>query len=157
MNRVLFVCSGNTCRSPLAEGLLRVAARRRGLTVRAASAGTFAHPGEPASLLAARVARERSVDLSGHRARRLEPEQIAAADIVVGMTEAHLDAVRYLDPANRTAVLATAWLPGNHGARGAPIPDPFGQDRVAYEDAAALLEECVAAILDHIQAGAGES
>ena len=81
--KVLFVCAGNICRSPFAEGLARRRAAERGLDVEFASAGEIAHEGDRCSGDALAAAKEHGVDLSPHRARRLTAEQQSAADKVV--------------------------------------------------------------------------
>jgi len=84
--KVLFFCSGNTCRSPLAQGL--AAARWPDLDV--ASAGLDAAPGCPASAGSCDQARDRGLNLEAHRSRRLEDETLREADWAVGMTAAHV-------------------------------------------------------------------
>jgi protein-tyrosine-phosphatase len=81
--KVLFVCVGNTCRSPFAEGLARRLAAERGLEVEFASAGEHAIDGDPCPPDAVAAAADYGVDLAGHRATRLTSEQRAAADEVV--------------------------------------------------------------------------
>ena len=81
--RVLFVCAGNLCRSPFAEGLARLRARERGLDVEFESAGEIAYDGSRCPTDAVAAARRYGVDLTAHRARRLTREQEAAADEVV--------------------------------------------------------------------------
>ena len=78
--KVLFVCAGNLCRSPFAEGLARQLAAERGLDVEFASAGEIALDGDPCPPEAVAVAKEYGVDLSSHRARRLTTDK---ADKVV--------------------------------------------------------------------------
>jgi len=145
------VCTGNTCRSPLAEALLREQARRRGIAVVVGSAGTYATEGAPAAEHSVRAARQRGADLGGHRARRLSAEMTAAADVVVAMSREHLAMVRpWAGPSTRTSVV-TDFLPPDHPWRGKPIPDPLGGDWRAYEGVARLLEECVSAMLERIE------
>lgn len=147
---VLFVCTGNTCRSPLAEALARVEARRRGLGLTVGSAGTFASAGASASIHAVRVGGTRGADLSGHRSQRLDHEQLAKADLAVGMAPSHVEAIRHLDPGVRTA-LATEFLPPDDSRRGTAIPDPIGGDVQVYEDVAVVLDECIAGLLDRMR------
>ena len=81
--KVLFVCAGNLCRSPFAEGLARRLASERGLDIEFESAGEIAYEGSQCPTDAVAAARRYGVDLTAHRARRLTPEREAAADEVV--------------------------------------------------------------------------
>lgn len=97
MNQIIFVCTGNTCRSPMAEGLLRnLLGPQNGWAV--SSAGIQAADGWPASPNAVEALRELGIDISNHRSRRLTPEMIREAALLVTMTRAHRDAVTALDP-----------------------------------------------------------
>lgn len=82
---ILFVCSGNTCRSPMAMALFRL----KGTEVRAESAGIFAADGQPASPEAVKACKLLGADLSGHRSRRITPEIIEDSDIIAAMTLSH--------------------------------------------------------------------
>src|SRR5438046_345072 len=87
--RVLFVCTGNTCRSPLAAIALRAELGDDAAHIEVASAGTAASPGQPASEGTQRVAAADGFDLSAHRARPLTAELARAADFVFVMSEPH--------------------------------------------------------------------
>lgn len=108
MQRILFVCTGNICRSPTAEGLFRARAAASGLADRfeADSAGTSGyHIGDPPSTPAIRIAAERGIDLGALRARRLELADFARFDLALGMDRGHLEAMRALAPAGKRAKL----------------------------------------------------
>lgn len=128
MKRVLFVCTGNTCRSPLAAALL---ARLAGLWqipgLVTASAGLSAFPDDPASAQAIAVGRELGVDLSGHRSRPVTPSLARGSDLLAGMTRAHVAALRRAAPSARVVLL------------GDGIDDPFGGDIAAYRACAAQM------------------
>ena len=94
---ILFVCSGNTCRSPLAEALAKRIAVKRGLRdINVSSAGTNAWDNVPATDEALLVGMERDVDLTGHRARKLTPAIVSEADLIFVMTPGHLEQVKQM-------------------------------------------------------------
>jgi len=149
---LLFVCTGNTCRSPLAAALARLEAGRRGMALEASSAGTSAAAGSPASEYSMRAAERRGADLTSHRARPLERRDVAGADLVLGMTSAHLNALRVEHGRELNVGLVTDYLPVAHPRHGLPVADPYGGSEERYEEVARLLEECVVHVLDHLEA-----
>jgi protein-tyrosine-phosphatase len=95
---ILFACTGNICRSPMAEGLARALLTERGADVAVRSAGTGAWADAPAEQEAVLAAAERGADISGHRARKLEPSDVQDADVIVCMAAEHVDDVIGLVP-----------------------------------------------------------
>lgn len=123
MKTILFVCTGNTCRSPMAAALCNLLLERRGENgIRAESAGLAAAAGEPAAANAVRAAAEAGAELSAHRARQVTPELVARSAAVYAMSPAHVALLQSAFPgaAGKTALL------------GAGIPDPYGGDLAAY-------------------------
>lgn len=137
---VLFVCTGNTCRSPMAEYLFR---RKLGgvLDVHCSSAGLAAPDGAPASSHAITVMREIGCDLSAHRSRSLTPEMIDEAGLIVVMTSAHRDAVCRLCPQARDRVrLLHAF---GVEQTGKDVSDPFGQSESRYRQTRNELDDAI--------------
>jgi protein-tyrosine-phosphatase len=149
--QVVFICTGNTCRSPLAEALMRRALEARGHgTVAVSSAGVGATDGAPASEGALLVGLENGLDLSQHRARLLTRDLAAGADLVLAMSAQQRDRAAALGAADRAHTLAE--FAGVSGA-GTDVQDPFGGDLDAYRSTYRQLETLVDAVAARIAAG----
>lgn len=96
---ILFVCTGNICRSPIAEGFARALAATAPGGIEVASAGIVGWEGSPAAEESVRAAAECGIDISRHLARRLEPRHVEEAGVVICMAAEHRDAVVRLVPA----------------------------------------------------------
>ena len=145
---LLFVCTGNTCRSPLAEAIARHAVRQRGIAdLSVGSAGISAWEGASASDGSLLVALEQGLDLAPHRARMLSPALIDAADLILTMGPVHLEQVQALGGEER-AYLLTAFASRDTNADS--ISDPFGGDLDVYRHTFAELSELVHATLDRV-------
>ena len=148
--RILFVCTGNTCRSPNAEAIERRLVKESGRTdIEVESAGTQAWDRSPASDEALLVGVERNVDLSAHRARRLTPEILGNVDLVLAMSPNHVAEVREMDPSANVHLFAGYGTPGSTGHA---IADPFGGDLEDYRVTADELEHELKEILERIPA-----
>ncbi|HEX5005258.1 MAG TPA: low molecular weight protein arginine phosphatase [Gemmatimonadales bacterium] len=143
-SRVVLVCTGNTCRSALAEALLRQALAAHGLAdLPVVSAGTGAWEGAPASEGAYLVALEEGLDLSGHRARLLTAESIGPADLVLTMARHHRARVLELIPDARAHLLGEY---AGRTAAAAEVADPFGGDLEGYRQTLTDLKALTAAV-----------
>lgn len=122
MNNILFICTGNTCRSPMAAALFNDMRAGQGLPPAAESAGLAAVPGEPAAENAVAALRELGIDLSAHRARRLTRALLENCGAAYAMSASHRALI---------AAMAPELLHKVH-VLGGGIDDPFGQDIGIY-------------------------
>ncbi len=167
------VCTGNLCRSAMAEAMLRRALERQGeRDVEVASAGTWAEVGSPATDNAAAVLRSRGIDLGSHRSRPLDRNDLRAADLVVAMTSVHVREILQLapevkpklvllkelaeldigvipcraSPSERLDLLLAARRPVPR--RALDLDDPYGLPLGSYERCAQALEAGIRALVE---------
>lgn len=153
MRRILFVCTGNTCRSPLAAAIAtRIAGERAPNRFEIGSAGTDASEGAPASDGSLLVGLEHELDLSGHRARLLTRDMVAHADLILAMGPHHLERIEELGGA-RKAHLLTAYA--SRDVSQEPVSDPFDGDLDVYRATFSELEEKLLHVFDRLVAERG--
>ena len=153
MPSVLFVCTGNICRSPSAEGVFRhlVAEADLAQLIATDSCGTHGyHIGDPPDPRAIEAAGRRGVDLSDLRARKLRRDDFAAFDLLIAMDSGHAHQMRSLAPsgAEDRIHLFLDILPGL-GVR--DVPDPYYSGPAAFEHALDLIEQGSRAWLDRVR------
>lgn len=138
MKKVMFICSGNTCRSPLAEGLFKKYLKENNINdIDVSSAGVGAFPGDAVSINSILVAVNRGVDISEHRARNINPEHLLTTDLFFCMSDSHKQVLlRHCDE-SKIVVLN--------------VPDPYGRPIENYEECAKMLESHFPLILEKIQ------
>ena len=128
MKTIVFVCTGNTCRSPMAEGMYRVLAEKYGLhDMECTSCGLSTLTGMPVTEYAVKAAAAYGADISAHRSRPVTEYLLSERDLFVCMPKAHADALSHYLPAEKIRVL------------GDGIPDPFGGTQEDYETCAAMI------------------
>jgi protein-tyrosine-phosphatase len=138
--RLLFVCTGNICRSPIAQFLAERLAREAGLPLQAASAGVAAEIGHGMEPGARRALAARGIKGVSHLARQLDEAQCADADQIYALTREHAGLIAAAFPvhAKKVAVLRQA-----AGLKDADVEDPYAEPDAVYEECAARIEEAL--------------
>ncbi|MBI3875081.1 MAG: RpiB/LacA/LacB family sugar-phosphate isomerase, partial [Verrucomicrobia bacterium] len=156
MKTILFVCTGNICRSPMAEGLFRHAVKGRG-TYRVLSAGVGALDGQPPSIHAVQALRELGIDISGQRSRALTAQMVQEADYIFGMTRGHVDAVTLLYPQASEKTFLLREFDDTLDFFEKDISDPIGGSYDVYLNCRDQIEQGIESMLNFIeQTGAPE-
>ena len=148
MLRVLFVCSGNTCRSPMAQLLLQQAIIEKGWSeeIQVVSAGVCAAVGEPVSEGARLAMQRRGIDALSHSARLLDGALVDQASLILVMTKGHAAAVGNLYPSGKDKTYTLAQFCN----LAMDVQDPFGGDEVLYEQCAAQLAGLIDRLLPRL-------
>jgi len=153
VKKILFVCSGNTCRSPLAEGIAKkVFAEDQPFKSTVTSAGSSAQDGLPASQWAIKVADANTLDLSKHKATLLSKTLVKEADLIVAMASNHRSTVSIIEPsALEYTYLLTDFCEDEDG----DVPDPIGMGIERYEETYMLIDKCIRAMKKQMDAFGG--
>lgn len=152
MVRILFVCMGNICRSPVAEAVFRELVERRKLSGRIAvdSAGTYGfHVGETADARASASAAARGIDLSAHRVRRVCDDDFREFDYVLAMDRDNYKDLLAVSPVGFERRVRL-FLPFAPHLGTDEVPDPYYGGPSGFEQVLDLVQEASAALLDHI-------
>jgi protein-tyrosine-phosphatase len=147
---ILFVCTGNICRSPIAEGLFQKLVRQekcKGLW--AESAGLMALPGNPATALAQQVATEHGVDLGDHKAKSVTEERVRWADLILVMEKSHEARILSSFPDATEKVRLTRGF-ARFGSQTRGIADPYGLNYEAYRFCFLDIEDAVKGLIDFL-------
>ena len=158
LKRILLVCTGNSCRSVMAQGLMQHMLQQAGLdAVTVESSGTFAIAGMTPTRETQRVLWEAGIDCSHHRARSLTPEMIAGADLILVMEQSHLPEVlhRAPDAKGKTHLLKTYGLAAGEPVTNPNIPDPIGKPMEVYEVCFMEIREAVERVVKSLGVASG--
>jgi RpiB/LacA/LacB family sugar-phosphate isomerase len=154
MKTILFICTGNVCRSPMAEGIFRAAVKGRG-DYKVSSAGLGAMDGQPPSAHAVRAVKELGIDISGQRSRMLTPELVQSADYIFGMTHSHLDTILLLYPQAAEKTFLLREFDETLDPYEKDISDPIGGSFEVYSACRDQIEQGIASILKFIEQAHG--
>jgi protein-tyrosine phosphatase len=143
---ILFVCTGNICRSPTAEGVLRHLAKKEGIELRIESAGLGDwHIGQPPDERALHHARTRGYDLSAQRARQVQPRDFEDFDMILAMDRGHLRSLERMAPREHRAKIRLF-------VEGRDVPDPYYGGPESFEHVLDLVEARCASLLSELKA-----
>jgi len=152
VTRILFVCLGNICRSPLAEGVFRALARERGVEdlFEIDSAGVSGyHAGSPPDRRSAETARRRGVELTG-RSRQLTAGDLRRFDWVIAMDEENLAAIRALEQRAGGSARVHRLREWDPEPTGLDVPDPYYGGPRGFDEVHDIVERSCASLLDHL-------
>jgi protein-tyrosine phosphatase len=151
--KILFVCMGNICRSPMAEGVFKHHVKQAGLDGRIStdSAGTHDyHVGEPPDPRAQRAARRRGYDLSVLRARQVNPGDFSSFDYVLAMDELNLRLLERLCPSQHAHKLKL-FMEFSSGPALREVPDPYYGGEQGFERVLDMVEQAAQELLRHLR------
>lgn len=150
ISNILFVCIGNICRSPFAQGLFTKLMRKEGHKgFHAKSAGLLALPGNSVTFLAQKVAAEYGVDLTGHQAKPLSQELVNGSGLILVMEKSHKDdlLVDFPEAAGKTFLIRRF---ARFGSQKRGIADPYGLQYDAYRFCYVDIEDAVLGLVDYL-------
>ena len=150
MKTILFICTGNVCRSPMAEALFRRAAAGRG-EFRVFSAGLGAVDGQPPTAHSVEAMRELGIDISGQRSRMLTTDLVREADYIFGMTHSHVDTIALLYPPAAEKTFLLREFDDTLEEFEKDISDPIGGSYEVYENCRDQIEQGIASLLKFME------
>lgn len=149
--RVLFVCTGNTCRSPMAEGIFRKAAKANDQLVSLGSAGVAAFDGDIISPETANELKQRGASLDNFRSRSVTDEMLEEATHVFAMTSSHLTMLTNAFPEFAEKCHLVCDFLEINGKVGRDVPDPIGMGARAYKQVGEVFEHAIPALIAYME------
>lgn len=148
--KILMVCLGNICRSPLAEGILKQKVFNAGIDWAIESAGTNSfHIGEPPHVLSQKVARLQGIDISKQRARKFVKNDLLEFDKIYAMAEDVLHDIKKISGENYDGKKVTLFLNELYPGQNMDVPDPWYGPEAGYHEVYKLIEQACDALIDN--------
>lgn len=153
MKKVLFVCTGNTCRSSMAEGIFKKILQDLGKQdeIQVDSCGIFARVGDAASPNAIKVLKNEGIDISDHRTKPMTKQSLDEADLILTMTKSHKNYILDLFPYTKGKVYVLGEFAEGKGDEEFDVSDPFGGDEKVYKQAAEEIKQYLQKVLQRLE------
>lgn len=147
--KIMFICTGNICRSAMAEGILKKIVKDKKLKLEVYSCGIYAEDGDYATFNAVESAKYYDVDISNHRATNIRNSKIQEMDIILCATETHKQTVLYMYPNLKGKVYTIKEYAGiDKNGEDMNIKDPWGYDMNVYMNCVEEIYECIEKIIE---------
>ena len=150
--KVMFICTGNICRSAMAEGMLKKMAQEEKIEAEICSCGIYAETGDEATYNAIDAMKDYDVDITSHKATNIRDSKIKEMDIILCATNTHKQNVLYLYPELKGKVYTMKEYAGiDKNGQDLDIKDPWGYDLNVYKHCAKEIQECLEKIVEKLK------
>lgn len=149
MKKIMFICTGNICRSAMADGLMKKLVKEQNKDIEVYSCGIFAEDGDSPTYNAVEAIKEYGVDLKNHRATNIRNSKIKDMDIILCATVSHKNNVKAMYPELKDKILTMKEYAG-FDESDLDIPDPWGYDIETYRFCASTISNCLRIIVEKI-------
>ena len=141
---IMFICTGNICRSAMADGMMKKLIKENNIDAQVYSCGVYAETGDYATYNAIEVASEYGADISSHRATNIRDSKIKEMDLILCATVSHKQSVLYLYPGLQGKVFTMKeYAKLDKDGQDMDIKDPWGYDEFVYRKCASEIEDCL--------------
>ena len=150
--KIMFICTGNICRSAMAEGMMKKLAKDNNLNLDICSCGIYAEDGDYATYNAVEAAKYYNVNIEEHRATNIRRSRINEMDIILCATESHKQSVLYMYPELKEKVFTMKeYAELDKNGQNMDIKDPWGYDMNVYQNCAEEIEKCLIKTIKKVQ------